>query len=119
MKKLLIMPALKFIIFFIAGIIIGSNFKFNPILLSIVVVSSTVYSIYIYRKSETEISQIIAFGTLIFTLGIYKAHIDFFYIPDNSVKYIPDTEKSDEELLIGIVSEPAKDKDSIKLRFVL
>ena len=119
MKKLLIMPALKFIIFFIAGIIIGSNFKFNPILLSIVVVSSTVYSIYIYRKSETEISQIIAFGTLIFTLGIYKANIDFFYIPDNSVKYIPDTEKSDEELLIGIVSEPAKDKDSIKLRFVL
>ena len=56
MKKLLIMPALKFIIFFIAGIIIGSNFKFNPILLSIVVVSSTVYSIYIC-KQRTERSS--------------------------------------------------------------
>jgi len=55
---------------------------------------------------------------LIILFGILKSNLDFFIIPDNSIKYFPDTERKSSIELVGIIKD-FPDYDSNKIRFVL
>ena len=55
---------------------------------------------------------------IIIVFGILKANIDFFILPANSVKYLPDTKRKSNIILTGVISE-IPDYDSISVKLLL
>jgi competence protein ComEC len=55
---------------------------------------------------------------LVILFGILKSNLDFYVIPDNSIKYFADTERKSSAELVGIIKD-FPDYDTSRIRFVL
>lgn len=116
MNQLKNIPAFKFSLLLISGILIGSEFHFN-LLISFSLILFLILSVLFCYKRNTSASVIITF-CIIILFGIIRSNIDFFYFPEDSVKYIPDTNKKSNIRLVGIVAEiPDYDSNKVKLIF--
>ncbi len=112
------MPALIFSVFFISGIIIGSRYLFSFNVLTSLIILTIVIIFFIIKKENLKFISFLLTSMLISLSGIYKANIDFFYIPENHVSLFPDTEKKSNISLTGVITE-IPDTDSNRIRFVL
>lgn len=115
MNKVENMPALKFTILFASGILIGSQYLFNTFLLLITILILIVtILIFSYRKNFFQVSVILLYLIILLT-GIYKSNLDFYYLPENSIRLIPDTKQNSSIILTGIIKNiPGYDTGKIK-----
>jgi competence protein ComEC len=114
MKMLQNIPAFKFSMIMIIGILAGSEIHFNLLLTLILLVVFSIL-LFVYCKKSQNISIALTF-TILILFGILKSNIDFFIFSENSVKFIPDTGNKSFVRLKGIVSEiPDYDSNKIKL----
>lgn len=111
-------PAFKFAILFVIGIIIGAWFKFNIFLILVLIFIQILFLLYLRNKNQEKSLNIILIASIIITIGILKAGIDFHLLPDNSVSLIPDTKRNEETKLIGVI-EDIPTYDTNKIRFNL
>lgn len=116
MKILQNIPAFKFSLFLIAGILAGSEIHFNMPLILLMLTLFLILLIILYKKKQV-VSLTITFAVLIL-FGILKSNIDFFIFPEDSIKSIPDTGNKSYVRLKGIVSE-IPDYDSNKIKLIL
>ncbi|MDQ3194749.1 MAG: DNA internalization-related competence protein ComEC/Rec2, partial [Bacteroidota bacterium] len=117
------MPAFKFSILFICGILSGSGYLFNPLYLIpsiLVVIILTIALLNLTIQNKRYFSFLIRALTflLIFVFGIYKSNLDFFYIEDDSIRFVDDTERKTHAQLTGVLSE-FPDNDTGRIRLVL
>jgi competence protein ComEC len=117
MQRLESAPAFKIAFFYIIGIFIGSYFEFNPLIIILATVFQIIFLIYFHKTIEGKISSLILLSSVIISLGLLKANIDFHYISDNSVSRVPDTKRNEETKLIGVIQDiPSSDSNKIKFR---
>ena len=108
-------PAFKIAFLFIIGILIGAEFKFNIVLLFILICIQLIYLFYLYKKNPEISLNIILIISIFISLGLLKANIDYHLIPDNSISKIPDTKRNEECRLIGVIQDiPSYDTNKIK-----
>lgn len=107
------LPALKYALFLIFGVIAGKYCVFNPFIIPVFIILSFIL-FYIFRKKEFSSAFLFA---LIFFTGFLKAEIDFHYSSSDSVRNIPPTKDDSEIRLCGIISEPPQ-HDTNKIKFV-
>ncbi|HMQ68596.1 MAG TPA: DNA internalization-related competence protein ComEC/Rec2 [Ignavibacteria bacterium] len=120
MNTLSNVPALKFALILSLGIITGSMILFDTFILTIVIFTILIFLIiYFWRKEdiETNICLYLTF-LLIFITGIYRANTGFYFIPDNSVKFFPETQRKDLVSLTGIIKD-IPESDSMSIKFTL
>jgi competence protein ComEC len=113
-------PALKFSIVLSAGIITGSQILFDTFILGLIILTDLIFlTYYCFRRGmvNCNISLFLIF-MLIFLTGILRANIDFFFIPENSVRYFPETQRKDNVILTGIIKE-IPEADTSGFRFTL
>jgi competence protein ComEC len=111
-------PAFKFSIILIAGILRGSNILFDfTLLVASLFILITMFIVFYNRIGNEYIILSLTF-LLIFFTGIFKSNIDFYFIPENSIKHFPNTQKKKNNELVGVIKEIPY-YDSIKIRFVL
>jgi len=113
-------PALKFSIILSAGIITGSQILFDTFILCLIIFADLIFlTVYCLRRSIVNYN-VCLFLTflLIFITGIFRANIDFFFTPENSIKYFPETQRKDNVILIGIIKE-IPETDTSGFRFTL
>ncbi|MEP7146250.1 MAG: DNA internalization-related competence protein ComEC/Rec2, partial [bacterium] len=115
MAQLQNIPAFKFSILLIAGILIGSEYLLNSfILLIILFVLIIILSVYKNKYSSFTLRSLIFL--LIIFFGIYKSNLDYFSNESNSVRFIPDMNRKTTAELTGIISEfPEYDSSTIRL----
>nr|MBC8489411.1 DUF4131 domain-containing protein [Bacteroidota bacterium] len=110
-------PAFKFVLLFIAGILIGSKHEIN--ILFLITANTIFFLAFVFiSKYRSDIFSMIIISCLIVSFGIFKANLDFFDLPENNVSNIPDTKRKSNYELIGVISEIPY-SDSSKIRFVL
>lgn len=117
MNRLQNIPAFKFALLFAAGILIGSTVQFNLIFLIIFLIVLIILGFYFLK---IEPGPILKFGLItlaVISAGIYKANIDNFTFPKNTIKNIPSTAPKTNYELIAVVKE-MPDYDSTRVRFV-
>lgn len=107
-KWLETVPAFRFCITFLAGIIISYEINFNIY----VVTSLLIILILLNLKIKNEIYIYV----LIFIFGLFKANLDFYQFPRNSVQEIPDS-KNFEYTFKGVISDYPQYYDD-KIRFI-
>ena len=116
LEKLQNIPALKAAVILSLGILIGSSFNINHILifiiLSVLLAASAIYLIY-YSNA---IIGFILIGSMIMAFGIFRAGLDEYVLPENSIAYIPDTPPKTDYKLTGIIND-IPDYDSTRIRF--
>jgi competence protein ComEC len=106
-------PAFKFTMLLIPGIILGTILRASLPLLILTVLILSILCILILRKKQRTYLLI---PVIVILFGMMKAHIDFYLISDSSVKYYPDTEKREFVILSGTVKElPVYAEDKIKI----
>lgn len=113
-------PALKFSIVLSAGIIAGSQILFDTFILILLIFIDLIFlGIFCMRNfsSQHNICMILTF-LLIFLTGIFRANTEFYFLPENSVKYFPETQKNQNIILSGIILE-IPETDSSGIRFSL
>lgn len=114
MVQLKNIPSFKFAVLLIAGILIGSVVSFSLQVLILLIFILLFINVY-FLNGNNAVSQICCF-LIIIIFGILKANIDFFILPEKSVKYIPDTKRKSNALLTGVIKEiPDYDSNSVKL----
>jgi competence protein ComEC len=118
MQKLESAPAFKIAFLFVTGIIIGAEFRFNIAVIIILIVIQFLYFFYLLKKNPGIPLDFVLLTLLIIFLGILKANIDFYLIPGNSVSGIPDTKRSEEAVIIGVIQD-IPSYDTNKIRFTL
>ena len=118
MNQLKNIPAFKFVLLFIAGILIGTEYEIDIIYLISANVLLITLSTFLIYKYKIEIIKFIIISCLVISFGIFKANLDFFTLDENNISKIPNTERKSNYELIGIISE-LPDYDSSKIRFVL
>ncbi|MFA5403964.1 MAG: DNA internalization-related competence protein ComEC/Rec2 [Ignavibacteria bacterium] len=118
MQKFESAQAFKFAILFIIGVFIGAGFEFNVIVVIAIIIIQIIFLFYFYKKSEEKNINLILLASLVISLGIFKADIDFHLLPDNSISLIPDTKRNEETKLIGVI-EDIPTCDTNKIRFGL
>ena len=111
-------PALKFSMFFITGILAGSELYIEAKILFSSMIFILLVQIYFLIKFPDCFFSRNAVFVIIFLLGIIKSCIDFYSVPDNSVKFLKDTPGKSYDYLSGVVIK-LPDYDSNKVRFVL
>ncbi|MBK8554057.1 MAG: DUF4131 domain-containing protein [Ignavibacteria bacterium] len=111
------MPALKFTIVFAFGILIGAQYLFNTLLLIIMTLILTVaISLFSFKKNYFQTVLVILLYLVILLSGIFKSNLDFFNLPENSIRLIPDTKQNSSIILTGIIKDiPDYDTNRIKL----
>lgn len=114
MKAFEKLPALKYALILIAGVIAGSYFAFNVYAIFLLIIMSCFF-VYIFRKNEFSIF-ILFF--IIFLCGFFKSELDFHYNVSVSIKNVPPAKNDSEILICGIISEPPQ-YDSNKIKFTL
>ena len=112
------MPAFIFSILFIIGILAGSQFEFSSLLLTVIIICITVTILLIFKRESFRVISFLLICLLIILLGIFKSNIDFFHTSDNSISLFPDTDRSSNITLTGVISE-IPDIDTNRIRFVL
>lgn len=110
-------PAFKFASILIVGILIGSEIHVQSIML-IYLELLLLILIFVFNKKEKQNLIFMLSCALILFFGIFKSNIDFFYFPDNSIKYFSDTGKNIKVKLRGIVCD-IPDYDSNRVRFIM
>jgi competence protein ComEC len=111
-------PAFKFSLLLIAGILIGSEYSFRSDIL-VIILFVILISIYIICRSELNpIFNFVLISFAIVLFGIFKSNLDFFMTGENSIKEISPTGKKSITELIGIIKE-LPDYDSNRVRFIL
>jgi competence protein ComEC len=118
MQKFDTAPAFKLAILFITGILIGTVFKINIVLILAIIIIQIFYLLFLHKKSEDKSLNLILIVSIVITIGIFKAEIDFRLLPGNSVSLIPDTKMNEETKLIGVI-EDIPSYDTSKIRFGL
>lgn len=108
-------PALKFVIFFATGILIGSEYSFNINALIIFVI---LFAVLILLSAKNPAAKFTFTICLIILTGILKSNIDFSGTHGNSIEKIPDTQRKSNVKLTGIINE-IPDYDSSRIRFSL
>lgn len=117
MQKFESAPAFKIALLFIIGIFTGSYFFFNPVVIISIILLQIIFLVYNYRVFDGNISALIIFASIIVSVGLLKADIDFYLIPGNSVSKIPDTKRNEETKLVGVIQDiPTSDSNKIKFR---
>ncbi len=116
MKSLQNIPAFKFSFLLILGILTGSVLHFNLLMITVLLLSCLII-MSVCCKNRQLLLTIISFSAVIL-FGVLRSNLDFFYFPENSVKYIPDTGKKSFVRFKGIISE-IPDYDSNKIKLVL
>lgn len=111
-------PAFKFSLLFITGILIGSSYLFNMITLLVIIFILIFFIFALNRKQLPQYLFFISSSFLIILFGILKSNIDFFINPENSIREFPDTQKKSTIELIGIIND-IPDFDSSHIRFLL
>lgn len=111
-------PAFKLAILFITGILAGSHFKINIVIILTAILILILYLFYLQKKSTEKSLNIFLISVIVIMTGILKAEIDFNLLPDNSVSLIQDTKRNEETKIIGVI-EDIPSIDSSKIRFRL
>ena len=115
MHKLESAPAFKIAFIFIIGILIGASFKFNIFVILPLILIQIIFLFYFYKTGSEKNTFLILISFLIILLGIFKANIDFYLIPDNSVSHLSETKRNEETKIIGVIEDiPAFDTNKIK-----
>ncbi|MEO6694501.1 MAG: DNA internalization-related competence protein ComEC/Rec2 [Ignavibacteria bacterium] len=109
-------PAFKFALLLITGILIGSKFYYDLHILICLIIVVIIFAVLFFKKKIA--MSTIASWFIILLLGVLKSNLDFFIIPDNSIKYFGDTERKSSSELVGIIKD-YPDYDTNKIRFVL
>ena len=112
------MPAFIFSLFFIIGILIGSQYIFNTAVLTGVLIMAMLIIVFSYKKDSYQKFIFPLSCLLVILSGIFKSNIDFFYTPDNSISLFPDTDRKSSITLTGVITG-LPDTDTGKIRFVL
>lgn len=107
-KWLETVPALKFCIIFIAGILVSYFFNFNIYVITSILIIVLLFNLKI--KNEVYIYA------LIFLFGIFKSNLDFHQFSRNSIREIPDS-KNFEYTLRGVISDYPEYYEN-RIRFV-
>lgn len=107
-KWLETVPAIKFCLTFIAAIIISYAVNFNIYVISSLLILLIILNLRI--KSEVYIY------VLIFVFGLFKANLDFYQFPRNTIQEIPDS-KNFEYTFRGVISDYPQYYDD-KVRFI-
>lgn len=115
MQKWENIPAFKFALFFICGIIIGSQILINRIFLLIII---TVLLIVALSFRHNQVISSINIFLIIVACGIFKSNIDFHTLDENSIANLNDKYFSKEIVLNGKVKD-FPDIDTARIRFVL
>lgn len=117
MQKFESAPAFKLAILFVIGILIGATFKFNIVLILVLIIIQLFYLLYLRKKSADKSYNLFIIASIVISLGIFKAEIDFHLLPDNSISLIPDTKRNEETKLIGVIEDiPSYDTNKIRFR---
>ncbi|MBI5403765.1 MAG: DNA internalization-related competence protein ComEC/Rec2 [Ignavibacteriae bacterium] len=117
MRKLETAPAFKIAILFATGVIAGSYIKFSPLVVIILIILQVIFLFYFQKAQRDFKSFLILISLLIFSLGLLKASLDFYYIPGNSVSNIPDTKRNEETKIVGVIQDiPTSDSSRIRFR---
>jgi competence protein ComEC len=117
MQKFESAPAFKFAILFIIGILIGAYFKFSFILILVLIFIQVFYLLYLQKKNSQKSLNLFLIASIVITIGIFKADIDFHLLRDNSISLIPDTKRNEEAKLIGVIEDiPSYDTNKIRFR---
>lgn len=116
MPELKTSPALRLAIFFITGIIAGSEIYLNIFALFVLLIFNLIVLIFLLTKQFPRVTLNILTALLILITGIIKSNHDFFVYPVNSVKFIEDTNRDSYDKLTGVV-EDLPDFDSNKISF--
>lgn len=106
-------PAIKFIIPFILGILIGKIFQISPLVLVYVIASINILYFFT-RKYIGIIYGIILLYPIIVLLGLLKFQIDFYYREDNRVDNFINQNKL-VELKGIIIDQPTKKTNYVQL----
>jgi len=117
-QKLANIPALKFAILFIVGILTGSAVHFNKIILIFLIILSSFILIYNYFKNKGNHPSYLAIFFLIILSGIFKAQIDFHTSEINSIANYNCSDESNELILKGYVKD-FPDADTDRIKFIL
>ena len=114
-------PALKFALFLVLGILIGSQIYFNGYLIITIIISLLILIFICSKKENTKILfSILSFLVIIFC-GIFKSNIDFYGTDEHSIKYIGNKYLSNEvshEIIISGIVKDYPEKDTSKIKFV-
>jgi competence protein ComEC len=111
-------PALKFAVFFITGILIGSVYQFNKIILIVLILTVSIFILININKKNYDLYSSYAVILLIIFAGIFKSGIDFFTFSENSIaKYNGQSEPND-IILKGLVQD-FPDIDTGRIKFIL
>ncbi len=111
-------PAFKLAILFITGILAGSHFKINIVIILSAILILILYLFYLQKKNTEKSLNIFLISVIVIMTGILKAEIDFNLLPDNSISLIQDTKRNEETKIIGVI-EDIPSYDSSKIRFRL
>jgi len=111
-------PAFKFVLLLVAGILIGAKYEIGIVYLVGANVLLILLSIFFVYKYDADVFKIIIISCLVISFGIFKANLDFFTLDENNISKVPNTDRKSNYELIGIISE-LPDYDSSKIRFVL
>ncbi len=112
------LPALKFALLFVAGILSGSVFFISPFYSLPFILLLIVFSVFLFFRKTNDNLFLFPIALLIFASGFVKANFDFYISPGDSVKYFSDTGKDRDYKLTGIISESPV-HDSARIRFII
>ncbi|MEO8664738.1 MAG: DNA internalization-related competence protein ComEC/Rec2 [Ignavibacteria bacterium] len=118
MTQLRSIPAFKFSILLITGILIGSQFIFDQVLVMMGILILITAASVLYKKNNADAITNSLIFMLIILFGIYRSNIDFFCTEDNSVRYMPDTNIKNGVMMTGVISE-IPDYDSSRIRILV
>ncbi|MBM4158881.1 MAG: DNA internalization-related competence protein ComEC/Rec2 [Ignavibacteria bacterium] len=116
MKKLDTVPAVKFCILFIVGVIIGNYFCIPYYYSGPVILLSSIFSLISKKYNKKVLSFVFSF-LLIMSAGCLKIDFDKNILPENSIKNFYPAE-NEEIILAGVVDEIPR-YDSSRIKFVL
>lgn len=110
-------PALKFVIPFIAGVLIGWEFYFSFwYLLGFLSFLFTLSILILYYYKDNSLIYTFIIVSLLLTLGVFKITIDGKFVPDNQIsKYVA---TSGYQSIEGIITDPPQ-KKTYNIQFVI
>lgn len=114
MEHLKLVPAMKFSLALICGILLGSNLFIAPCCIVPVLLTFSLILFICIRGNRCVSTAAIL---LAFTFGIFKSNIDFFYFEEKSLRNYPESKSDLQVKLQGIITEiPDYDTSGFKLK---
>lgn len=98
------------------GILIGAYLNLSHLIIIILLIVLIIISAFYLKSYNNNSVSFILLSSVLILFGVFRAGLDHYVLPYNSVAYVPDTPEKQEYFISGIISD-IPDYDSTRVRF--